>query len=233
MARKAIFLEQGQYIKFLADDFLVRKIEFSNESKFYDSEVRVLFKHLVSLGYNNLMECEECLAFLSESVFNEPSASIIDVSSKQWYWQNPFKVNKEENQIIFDAKDIIDKEYSNHLTSADLTDLINERGYNSQALIKDKVGLSITKLVNAKRLQEKEKKRLHLPKRTFKKFHTIWAIKTMPTLIGSLRIQPDKHLSSLEKISIIKTVIYLPKISWSFFRYITPKKSLLDFMLIK
>ncbi len=43
---KAIFLEKGQYIKFLSDNFVVRKYEFFDEDKFYNNEVRVLFKHL-------------------------------------------------------------------------------------------------------------------------------------------------------------------------------------------
>ena len=48
----------------------------------------------------------------------------------------PFNANKEEYQIIFDTKEIIDKEYLNHLTSADIVSMINERGYNAQSLIK-------------------------------------------------------------------------------------------------
>ncbi|WP_296386732.1 AraC family transcriptional regulator [Winogradskyella sp.] len=154
---KAIFLEKGQYIKFLSDDFIVRRIEFSNESKFYDSEVRVLFKHLISLGYIDLLECEDCSTFLSESALTDNSADIIDVSSKQWYWQNPFKANKEEYQVIFDAKEIIDEEYLNHLTGNDLVSLINDRGYNAQALIKNKIGLSVKHLMSSKRLQESRK----------------------------------------------------------------------------
>ena len=154
---KAIFLEKGQYIKFLSDDFIVRRIEFSNENKFYDNEVRVLFKHLISLGYIDLLECEDCNTFLSESALTDNSADIIDVSSKQWYWQNPFKANKEEYQVIFDAKEIIDQEYSNHLTGNDLVSLINDRGYNAQALIKNKIGLSVKNLMNSKRLQESRK----------------------------------------------------------------------------
>lgn len=151
---KAIFLEKGQYIKFLSDDFTVRRIEFANESKFYNSDVRVLFKHLISLGYIDLLECEECNTFLSESALTDNSSDIIDVSSRQWYWQNPFKANKEEYQVIFDTKDIIDKEYSNNLTSTDLVQLINDRGYSAHALIKNKVGLSVKNLMSAKRLQE-------------------------------------------------------------------------------
>lgn len=152
--KKAIFLEKGQYIKFLSEDFTVRKIEFSNDSKFHDPEVRVLFKHLISLGYIDLLECAECETFLSESVLADNSSDIIDISSKQWYWQNPFKASKEEYQIIFDTKAIIDKEYSNQLTSLDLVSLINERGYNAQALVKDKVGLSVKNLMSSKRHQE-------------------------------------------------------------------------------
>ncbi|RNC87008.1 MAG: AraC family transcriptional regulator [Winogradskyella sp.] len=151
---KAIFLEKGQYIKFLSDDFTIRRIEFSNESKFYDNDVRVLFKHLISLGYIDLLECEECGAFLSETALTDNSADIIDVSSKQWYWQNPFNASKEEYQVIFDAKDIIDVEYSNNLTSNDLVSLINDRGYNAQALIKNKIGLSVKNLMASKKLQE-------------------------------------------------------------------------------
>lgn len=155
---KGIFLEKGQYIKFISDNFLVRKIEFSDENKFYNKEVRVLFKHLISLGYIDLNECEDCKKFLSESVLVEDSsANIIDVSSKQWYWQNPFKANKEEYQIIFDAKEIIDKEFSNSLTNNDLVELINQRGYNAQTLIKDKIGLSVKNLVGAKKLIESKK----------------------------------------------------------------------------
>ena len=151
---KAIFLEKGQYIKFQSDNFIVRQIEFSNDTKFHNPEIRVLFKHLISLGYIDLLECAECETFLSRSVLTDNSADIIDISSKQWYWQNPFKASKEEYQVIFDAKEIIDKEYVNKLTSHDLVGLINDRGYNAQALIKDKVGLSVKNLMHSKRLHE-------------------------------------------------------------------------------
>lgn len=154
---KAIFLEKGQYIKFLSESFTIRRIEFSNDLKFESQDVRVLFKHLISLGYIDLMECSECKTFLSESTLTDTSADIIDISSKQWYWQNPFKANKEEYQIIFDLKDVIDQEYANNLTSFDLVELINDSGYNAQALLKDKVGLSIKGLMNSKKLQEGRK----------------------------------------------------------------------------
>ena len=45
---KAIFLEKGQYIKFLSEDFIVHKIEFPDKTNFNNKEIRVLFKHLIS-----------------------------------------------------------------------------------------------------------------------------------------------------------------------------------------
>lgn len=154
---KAIFLEKGQYIKFLSDDFEVRRIEFLDKNKFHNEEVRVLFKHLISLGYIDLMECEECRTFLSESLVNQNASHIVDVSAKQWFWQNPFNANREEYQIIFDVKDVIDLEFGNRLTSADLMGLINDRGYNAQELVKNKIGLSVKNLMGAKRLKESKK----------------------------------------------------------------------------
>lgn len=154
---KAIYLSKGQYIKFLSDDFVVRLIEFPDEILFKSKDVRVLFKHLITLGYINFKECDACQRYLSNTIFNTETNSIIDVSTKQWYWQNPFQANKDEYQVIFDAKDVIDTQYANKLTSKDITQLIQEKGYHAQALVKDKIGLSIKNLVQNKRLLESKK----------------------------------------------------------------------------
>ena len=68
-ADKVIFLEKGQYIKFLSDDFVVRIIEFPDEFRFRSKDVRILFKHLISLGYINYSDCQDCQKFLDSSVF--------------------------------------------------------------------------------------------------------------------------------------------------------------------
>ncbi|MEP3210793.1 MAG: helix-turn-helix domain-containing protein [Maribacter sp.] len=155
---KAIYLEKGQYIKFLSDDFVVRKIEFPDETMFRNKDVRVLFKHLISLGYIDFAACSDCKRFLDNSIFSEDTKEIIDISSKQWYWQNPFKASKSEYQIIFDVKEVIDEQFSNNLTNTDLVKLINENGVDAQALVNKKVGLSINKLLGKKRLVESKRK---------------------------------------------------------------------------
>lgn len=154
---KAIYLEKGQYIKFLSDDFVARKIEFSDEILFRNKDVRVLFKHLISLGYIDFNECEDCQKFLDNSVFSADIKEIIDVSSKQWYWQNPFQANKDEYQIIFDVKEIIDDQFPNHLNNEEIARLINDNGIDAQALVRKKIGLSVNKLLGKKRLVESKR----------------------------------------------------------------------------
>lgn len=154
---KLIFLEKGQYIKFLSEDFFIRKIEFDSEDTFHNKDVRVLFKHLVALGYIDFNQCEECQKYLNSSVFSPDNRDIIDVSSEQWFWQNPFDASKEEYHLIFDIKDVIDEQFKNHLTNEEISKIIGSRGYESQALFKNKVGLTIKSLMGEKRLLESQK----------------------------------------------------------------------------
>ncbi|THV61361.1 AraC family transcriptional regulator [Flagellimonas alvinocaridis] len=154
---KAIYLEKGQYIKFLSEDFEVRTIEFPNKDVFDNKEVRVLFKHLISLGYINFKECVDCEKYLSQSLFEGNTRQIMDVSLKQWFWQNPFNASKSEYQIIFDIKDVIDKEYPNHLSNKELEALFRENGYQAHALVKEKLGVTVKSMFNEKRLVESKK----------------------------------------------------------------------------
>lgn len=154
---KIIFLDKGQYIKFLSDGFLVRRIEFEDEIQFRDKEVRVLFKHLVSLGYINFQECIDCQKYLSDTVLAPNSIDIIDVSSQQWHWQNPFKANKEEYHVIFDIKELIDQQHKQHLSNTDISQLISQYDLNAHALYSNKIGMTIKSMLGNKRLLETKK----------------------------------------------------------------------------
>lgn len=154
---KLIFLEKGQYIKFLTDQFVVRRIEFQDEVLFRHPDVRVLFKHLVSLGYINFSECSECQEYLSKTVLDTNTKEIIDISSRQWFWQNPFNANKDEYHIIFDVKQVIDEQFRHHLTNRQLSDLLHDIGYDVHSVYKQKVGLTIKGAYQRKRLLESQK----------------------------------------------------------------------------
>ena len=154
---KLIFLKKGQYIKFLSASFVVRKIEFPNGITYKSNEVRVLFNHLVSLGYINFAECDRCQKFLSDSVFSSDGSDIIDASTQQWFWQNPFRAKKEEYYLIFDIKEVIDSQYQNKLSNDDLADLLNLNRFKVQSLVKDKIGISLKRWVSNKKLLESKK----------------------------------------------------------------------------
>ncbi len=154
---KLIFLDKGQYIKFFSPSFLIRRIEFPDQGLFEEKDVRVLFKHLVSLGYIDFNACEDCQHFLTQTVFSDNVNQIIDVSSKQWFWQNPFQATKSEYHIIFDLKDIVDEQYKNHLTVDQLSSFIKHRGYDAVNLLKQKIGISVKSLLLEKRMTESKK----------------------------------------------------------------------------
>ncbi|MGB1243601.1 MAG: helix-turn-helix domain-containing protein [Chitinophagales bacterium] len=141
----------------MSENFEVRKIEFKEEEVFRNKQVRVLFKHLVQLGYINFNECTTCQQYLNNSVFSEQSSDIIDISSAQWYWQNPFHANQEEYHVIFDIKDMIDEKYKNHLSNEGISKLIGVQGYEAQALFKNKVGVSVKSALSQKRFLESKK----------------------------------------------------------------------------
>lgn len=153
---KLIFLEKGQYIKFLSNSFSVRKIVFTDEDLFRNSHVRVLFKHLVSLGYINYTDCEQCQRYLSEAMFSSPK-DIIDVSINQWYWQNPFNAKEEEYQVIFDVKELIDQQFKHHIHATELINTLSNNSRSVQLLMRDKVGLSVKNLLSRKKISEGQK----------------------------------------------------------------------------
>ncbi|MBL6445087.1 helix-turn-helix transcriptional regulator [Fulvivirga sp. 29W222] len=153
---KLIFLEKGQYIKFLSSGFIVRKIEFEDDEIFKNPEFRVLFKHLISLGYINFDECADCQKYLERSIFSRPT-EILDISSQQWYWQNPFNAANEEYHIIFDVKDIIDRQFKSHLKNDQIVNLLGQYDLNPQVIYTQKVGITINKLLADKRLTESKK----------------------------------------------------------------------------
>ncbi len=155
---KALYLSPGQYIKFLSDDFEVFSVSFPDIETFDSKEFRVLFKHLLSLGYIDLNRCQECKRFLSEGALATPGQHILDISSNQWFWQNPFQASKDEYHIIFDLKDSLDNQYEQAINSHQLVRTLDHYGLNVGKLVKDKLGISIRSLLSNKRTLESKRK---------------------------------------------------------------------------
>lgn len=157
-ANKAIFLEKGQYIKFLSDDFKVKKVEFPNNGVFEDKESRVLFKHLVSLGHIDLTSNMNSAAELKGLGSIDNHQELVERASRQWFLQNPFKATLKEYELIFDVKELIDSKYDRQINLAELTSFAIGSGSRPQSLLKEKVGVSIKDLWSRKRWAESRKK---------------------------------------------------------------------------
>lgn len=153
---KLIFLEKGQYIKFLTGGFVVRQVEFEEDEIFKEKDFRVLFKHLVSLGYINFTDCLDCQKYLASAIFSKPQ-QILDISSNQWFWQNPFNATKEEYHLIFDVKELIDNQFKQHLSNNDLLSYLGNYELNPQLVYTEKVGITIKRMMGVKRLIESQK----------------------------------------------------------------------------
>ncbi len=158
-SNRAIYLSKGQYIKFLGENFEVFSISFPNLQTFQSHKFRVLFKHLISLGYIDLDKCQACQQFLKKGVFAEESNHILDLSEKHWYWQNPFQANPQQYQIIFDLKDVLDEHYSEQINGTQLLEMLgNQTDYQISKLVKQKLGLTVNRLLSEKRTLEGMKK---------------------------------------------------------------------------
>lgn len=153
---KLFFLEEGQYIKFLTEGFTIYKFEFTDTNLLAHKDIRVLFKHLVSLGHINLDNYFKPLHGFKLLAHAKPR-EIIHSSSQKWYQQNPFQANKEEYTIIFDVKEAIDKHYHDHLSNQEIKYLLRDDHNQAQRLYKSKVGITIKNLLTNKRLLESKK----------------------------------------------------------------------------
>ena len=153
---RLIFLEKGQYIKFLSDDFTVHQYVFDDDHLVKNKDFRVLFKHLISLGYIDFMSCAGCQQYLSKELLNSPER-LLDISAQQWYWQNPFNAVTKEYRMIFDVKETIDEQFKNHLSNSDIDGIIRDYDINPHKLYTKKVGVTIKKILGNKRLTESKK----------------------------------------------------------------------------
>lgn len=151
---RLIFLSPNQPIKFVFGDFELALLEFPDEFISKSKDYRVLFKHLIALGY---VEFSEKKQGIFAQLFQEDPLNILDISSNQWFWQNPFKANKDEYTIIFDLKEVIDSHFHENWSVEQFVSNINQEYYSLHQLIKNRLGLTVKNLAQRKLLIESQK----------------------------------------------------------------------------
>lgn len=151
---KLIFLSPSQYVKFIFGDFEVVKMEFPDQFVSNSRDFRVLFKHLVSLGY---IEFPEGVQPAFTRFFDRNPLRVLDLSTQQWFWQNPFKADRAEYTIIFDTKEVIDEHFKENLSIEKLIANASHEYYHVAKLFKTRLGLTIKNLAQQKLLLESQK----------------------------------------------------------------------------
>ena len=153
---KLIFLEKGQYIRFMSPSFITQKLTFEDSTILSNQEGRVLFKHLISLGFVHCERGSNRKSGIPGYLQRSPD-KIIGQSILDWYQQNPFKASRSEYEIIFDVKEMIDYQYKDRPGVDSITDAVAiDRNYVDQ-LFRRKIGMSIKQLVMKKQLDAAKK----------------------------------------------------------------------------
>ena len=151
---RLIFLEPHQYIKFTFGEFEVGTLEFPSHFVANSPDFRVLFKHLISLGYIEFSERpQQLLAWL----LNNQPQQILDSSAQQWFWQNPFEVAPSDYPIIFDIKEVIDQHFQENLSVEQLLAHVTHRDSTITRLFKHHLGVSVKQLRQKKLILESKK----------------------------------------------------------------------------
>ncbi len=142
---KLIFLSPEQYVKFIYGDFQVGKLTFPNATISRSKEFRVLFQHLISLGYVKFTEERQDIF---DHLFSSDFLDILDISTSQWFHQNPFQAEPGEYEAIFDLKESIDEHISEHLSIKELVGYVDHTPRHLEATVKRRLGMPVKELMN-------------------------------------------------------------------------------------
>ena len=155
-AGKAIFLSPGQYFQLLHGNFEIDHIEFPGDEITQTENARYLFKHLVSLGYIDIsrpssyhLESLTCLSHHDPSLLNDAINS--------WLMLNPFRASKDEIDLLFDLKEVVDDNYTRPMSVAKAADKLNTNPYHLKRLTRSKLQQTIKGLTTNKLLTEAQK----------------------------------------------------------------------------
>lgn len=153
---KAIFLAPKQYFQLLAGSFKIKVYEFPTDSVRNVADSRVLFKHLVSVGYISINDPKQ----LAVSSLQQDNASpvLLNNAVQEWIHQNPFAAQRHEVKLLFDLKDIVDEKYREPISLNSVSKMLQEKPAQINMLTKEKLAHTVYKLKQRKLLLEAQRK---------------------------------------------------------------------------
>lgn len=151
---KILSLYAGQYIRFLEGNFRAQLIELPDSACDAARDARVLFRHLVSVGY---VEYDDASRWASTHPGNPGRAdphSIINALVSAWFQQNPFGASTDEYRLLFDVKEVIDASIREHVSVSAILAQVDGPPGRAGRLIKAKLGTTILRMLRRQKLLE-------------------------------------------------------------------------------
>ncbi|MEZ5018343.1 MAG: helix-turn-helix domain-containing protein [Flavipsychrobacter sp.] len=148
---KAIFLSPGQYFQLLSGHFRIEVLDFPANSVQQVVNSRLLFKHLVSVGYVKVNDFEQLET-------KQSSVVLLSNAINRWVEQNPFSATMSEVELLFDLKDVVDVKFREPITLKDIAGFLNEAPNRIQSLSKEKLCYTVLQLKQKKILLEAQRK---------------------------------------------------------------------------
>lgn len=119
---------------------------------------RYLFKHLVSLGHIDLSKPSGFhLEELKYMRAMDGNTSLLIRAIDQWITQNPFQASDREIVLLFDLKEIVDKNYKEPIQVNEVSEALNQNAYFIKSLARRKLDSTIHKLKTRKLLLEAQR----------------------------------------------------------------------------
>ena len=166
-----LFLSPGQYFRVIEGELEVSRIElvdfFENQNLHRDLLTRVLFSHVIAVG--SIQVTSELSSLLlkiiaSEGDFREDISAVIDqllkTSVHTWLKQKPFdpNISKNELDIIFDLKHLIDEHFWERTELSYYNKQLNIAPYKLSQITKTKLNKTPGELERSRVLLEAERK---------------------------------------------------------------------------
>jgi len=158
-AGKSIFLSPGQYLQLLSGSYSMLLYEFNEKDVRHIENSRFLFKHLISIGHVDLKQTGQIYASQLRNIdICETNTPLLSEAIKDWLQINPFNATGHDINLLFDLKEIIDENYMEHISLADVSKRLNEKPYHINTLTKEKLDHTLNKLAADKLLLEAKRK---------------------------------------------------------------------------
>lgn len=151
---KIFFLSPGQSFQLLSGDFIITQYEITQETIAKLDNSRFLFKHIIGLGHIEMQDANQIL--IKEDVFN--IEGFLNTSIEDWITLNPFQTTKENINLLFNVKEIIDEQYKEPINLITVSSLLNQSESYIDSIAKSKLNYSIQKLKTEKQLLEAQRK---------------------------------------------------------------------------